>query len=59
MLYRLYIDSHDFLEMMLLVNILEELRPKPCDIAKLKCYCDIFNVSLGRMWLVNPHWIFF
>ena len=41
MLYRLYIDSHDFLERMLLVNILEELRPKQCDIAKLKCYCDM------------------
>ena len=63
MLYRLYIDSHDFLEMMLLVIILEELRPKQCDIAKLNVtviwQCDTFNVSLGRMWLVNPHWISF
>ena len=41
MLYRLYIDSHDFLEMMMLVISLEKLRPKPCDIAKLKCYCDM------------------
>ena len=41
MLYRLYIDSHDFLEMMMHVNILEGLRPNQCDIAKLKCYCDM------------------
>ena len=36
MLYKMYIDSHNFLEMMLLVNILEEVRPKLCDIAKVK-----------------------